>query len=212
MARRILVRRDTRSLAGRVVRNTAAFLLFLALVYGGCSASSAQHMEHQRHEGAGTEEGRAAGQTGEVDYDAYMEKLIHLAKKNPSAPFAAMIIDTETEEILCEGLNYSVQNPTYHGEIVALNHCVNVFPYKDYAHTALITTAEPCAMCASAIVWAGIPEIVYGSSTPYLIEQGWSQIAIRAEQVVEASSSFYTGTVVGGVLRVQTDSLFVLDN
>ena len=208
MTKGFVVRRDVGVVCGHVSKNTAAIFLFLALLCGGCSASSsAQPVAGHRHDGTISDAG--SRQAEEIDYEAYMEKLVQLARKNPSAPFAAMIIDTETGEILCQGLNYSPQNPTYHGEIVALNHCVDAYPYKNYAGTALITTAEPCSMCASAIVWAGIPEIVYGTSIPFVVEQGWGQIEIRAEQVMAASASFYTGKVVGGVLRAQTDPLFV---
>jgi tRNA(adenine34) deaminase len=52
----------------------------------------------------------------------------------------------------------------------------------------LYTTAEPCAMCQSAVEWAGIPIVYYGTSIPYLRKLGWHQIDIRAEEVVRRTS------------------------
>ena len=142
-------------------------------------------------------------------YEYYMEILVNLAKKNPSAPFAAMIVDANSGEILCQGLNNSPENPTLHGEVVAINNFSRLFPYRRFQDTILITTAETCPMCASAIVWAKISTMVYGTSIPFLTENGWGQIQIRAEEVFRQSSSFFKGKIVGGVLHEKTDPLFI---
>ena len=137
-----------------------------------------------------------------------MEIVIKLAKKNPSAPFAAMIVDADTGEVLAKGLNNSTANPTEHGEVVAINNFATLHPYRSYRKTILYTTAESCPMCMSAIVWARISLTVYGTSIPFLIESGWGQITIRSEEVVNHASSFYHGKVIGGILKEQTDPLF----
>ena len=134
--------------------------------------------------------------------------LVKLAKRNPSAPFAAMIVDADSGEILSQGLNNSPKNPTLHGEIDAINNFATLLPYKPYKNTFLYTTAESCPMCMSAIVWARISLTVYGTSIPFLIESGWGQITIRSQEVVDHASSFYHGKVIGGVLKEQTDPLF----
>jgi tRNA(Arg) A34 adenosine deaminase TadA len=137
-----------------------------------------------------------------------MEILIQLAKNNTRAPFAAMIVDAVTGEILSKGLNNSVLNPTEHGEVVAINNFAKLHPNRSYRETILYTTAESCPMCMSAIVWSKIALTVYGTSIPFLIEKGWGQITIRSEEVVEHASSIYSGTVIGGILKEQTDLLF----
>lgn len=147
-------------------------------------------------------------ESGLKSHEYYMELLVQLAKKNPGAPFAAMIVDAKTGEILSKGLNNSVTNPTEHGEIVSINNYALLNPYKSYKDTILYTTAESCPMCMSAIVWAKISLTVYGTSIPFLIESGWGQITIRSEDIVRHASSFYHGKVIGGVLKEQTDPLF----
>ena len=137
-----------------------------------------------------------------------MSELILLAKKNPAAPFAAMIVDSENGEVLCRGLNNSAANPTKHGEIVAIDNFAQLYPYRDYSKTILYTTAEPCPMCMSAIIWASVSQVVYGTSIPFLIQSGWGQIHIRAEEVSQKSASIFDGKILGGILKEKTNPLF----
>jgi tRNA(Arg) A34 adenosine deaminase TadA len=62
-------------------------------------------------------------------------------------------------------------------------------------------------MCQSAIEWAGIPLVVYGSSIPFLQSLGWWQIDIRAEEVVRRTP-FRRSTVLGGILEEECNALF----
>jgi tRNA(adenine34) deaminase len=62
-------------------------------------------------------------------------------------------------------------------------------------------------MCMSAIVWAGIGGVVYGSSITALAEAGIAQIMIDAI-AVRGAASFYRGLIIGGVLQAETDALF----
>lgn len=146
-----------------------------------------------------------------IDYTQYMQRLIELAKHNPQYPFAAMIIDQQTGKILCEGLNHASLNPTWHGEIRAINACAEKYPKLDWSKTTLITTAEPCPMCMSAIIWAGIPTVVYGTSIQYLNENKWKQIQIDSHEVSK-KAPFYRGNIVEGVLHQETDKLFKKSN
>lgn len=140
--------------------------------------------------------------------DYYMQELIKIAQTQPSAPFAAAIVHEKTGKVLCQGLNDSVHNPTHHGEMVAINNCVKKYPQMNWSETTLYTTAEPCVMCQGAIIWAGIPKVVYGTSIPSLKKYGWYQIPIRAKEIA-SKASFYHGKVVGDVLSNETDKLFM---
>jgi tRNA(Arg) A34 adenosine deaminase TadA len=137
----------------------------------------------------------------------YMKVAIELAKHNPKAPFAALIVDNTTGKILAKGLNASKENPTYHGEMVAINDCIKKHPKVDWSKVTLYTTAEPCSMCQSAVVWAKIPRVVFATSFDYLINHGWNQINIRASEI-NKRSPFYKGTITGGVLASHSNILF----
>lgn len=140
-------------------------------------------------------------------YSYYMNILIKEAHKNTKFPFAAMIVDKNTGQILSIGLNTQSANPTYHGEIVAINNCVKKYPHINWKNTILITTAEPCPMCMSAIIWAGISEVVFGTSIAYLNAHQWHQINLSSTDVA-ARASFYQGKIIGGVLHEKTDPMF----
>lgn len=147
-----------------------------------------------------------------VNYDNYMLKLVQMAKEsNPTYPFAAMIIDNKTGKILCTGVNNvgANHNPMLHGEMDAINECVIKYGKKmNWSTSTLLTTAEPCPMCMSAIIWAGISKVVYGTSIKYLSEHKWKQIEIGFEEVAKRAS-FQKVTIVGGIMESQTNPLFI---
>lgn len=137
----------------------------------------------------------------------YMEMALQVAKKNPNAPFGTVIVDNKTGEVIAEGVNTTTENPTYHGEMVAINSALKKNPQIDWKNVTLYTTAEPCAMCQGAIIWSGISRVVFATSLEYLISHGWNQIDIHAA-VVNSKAPFYKGKLVGGVLADKTNVLF----
>jgi tRNA(Arg) A34 adenosine deaminase TadA len=130
-----------------------------------------------------------------------------MAKQVPALPFGAVIVRRATGVIVAEGHNRSSESPTFHGEIVVINRCATDHPSIDWAEVDLYTTAEPCPMCQSAIEWAGIPTVYYGTSIPYLQRLGWNQIEIRAKEVARRTP-FRQTTVIGGILAEECNPLF----
>jgi tRNA(adenine34) deaminase len=124
-----------------------------------------------------------------------------------TGPFAAVIVNRHTGEIVCEGINRYRESPTFHGEIVAINACAQVTPRVQWSDLALYTTAEPCPMCMSAIVWTRIPEVVYGTSVEDLIKLGVNQFRLDSPTIA-AAAPFYSGRIIGGVLRERTDPIY----
>lgn len=142
-----------------------------------------------------------------MNHDDYMQQAILMAQKVPKFPFGAVIIQQTTGEIIAKGFNRSSENPTYHGEIDAINHCAARHSQIDWTELDLYTTAEPCAMCQSAIAWAGISTVYYGTSIPYLQSLGLRQIDIRAEEVARRTP-FRQTKVIGGILERACNALF----
>ncbi len=140
-------------------------------------------------------------------HEQHLRRAIALAKQVPEFPFGAVIVQRATGAIVAEGHNRSSESPTFHGEIVVINRCATDYPFIDWAELDLYTTAEPCPMCQSAIEWAGIPTVYYGTSIPYLKRLGWSQIEIRAEEVARRTP-FRQSTVIGGILSQECNALF----
>lgn len=142
-----------------------------------------------------------------LDHESYMRRAIDLAANVPNLPFGAVIVDRESGKILAEGWNKSALNPTWHGEIDAINQLARTHSAIDGAGLVLYTTAEPCPMCQGAILWSGIGAVVFGTSIGSLLRYGWRQIDIPAEEVIRRGPTWRC-KILGGVLERECDALF----
>ena len=140
-------------------------------------------------------------------HERFMQRAIEIARENPTAPFGALLVDVKTEEIVAEGINRGGENPIWHGEIDCISSCSEAHPEADWGQLRMYTTAEPCCMCQGAILWAGIREVVYGTSIHTLQRLGWRQIAIGADEVARRTP-FAECKLIGGVLEHECDELF----
>jgi tRNA(adenine34) deaminase len=136
-----------------------------------------------------------------------LDKLEFGPAESPPGPFAALIVNRHTGDIVCQGINQYRQNPILHGEIVAINTCAKLTPKVEWRDLALYTTAEPCPMCMSAIIWTRIPEVIYGTSVEELIRLGINQFRLDSTTLA-AAAPFYSGRIVGGVLRERADPMY----
>lgn len=143
----------------------------------------------------------------DADDERYMRRAIQLAANNAKYPFAALLVDQPKGVVVAEGWNRSVHNPTWHGEMDAINKCAASNPKIDWARLTLYTTAEPCAMCQGAVAWAGIKRVVFGSSIPFLKSLNWWAIDIRAEELARLAT-FRECAVTGGALEDECNKLF----
>jgi tRNA(Arg) A34 adenosine deaminase TadA len=140
-------------------------------------------------------------------HETFMRRAIELARGNPAAPFAAILVERDTGRIVAEGINRHAENPTWHGEIDVINRHAATGRAVEWERLRLYTTAEPCCMCQGAILWAGIPEVVYGTSIRTLQRFGWKQIDLTADEVARRTA-FTQCRLIGGVLEAECDELF----
>ena len=98
----------------------------------------------------------------------FMDEAISESAKNletgHGGPFGAVVVKDGV--IVGRGHNEVLKNndPTCHGEIQAIRDaCRNLGTY-DLSGCELYTSAEPCPMCLSAIIWAIIKTVYYGNS------------------------------------------------
>ncbi len=142
------------------------------------------------------------------EHERCMRLAIAEARRNPAYPFGAVMARPPSGEVVARGVNDSRANPTLHGEIACMNDYVKGHGNKDWGSMVLYTSGEPCSMCMSALVWAGIGGVVFASSIEGIRRSGINQIAITAKQVADASP-FYNGLLLGGVLAAETDRMFM---
>jgi tRNA(Arg) A34 adenosine deaminase TadA len=140
-------------------------------------------------------------------HEQAMRLAIAEARGNPAFPFGAVILRAADRHVMATGVNKGRANPTFHGEIVAINDYVARHGNRGWDEAILYTTGEPCPMCMSAMVWAAMGGVVWGTSVEQLRQFGINQILIPATTVIGASP-FYHGEILGHVLQAETDALF----
>ena len=92
-----------------------------------------------------------------------IETAVDTMSKGFGGPFGAVIVDKDNN-FIATGSNHVLKNndPTAHGEILAIrNACTKLGTY-DLTGYKLFTTAYPCPMCLGAIIWSNIKEVYYG--------------------------------------------------
>jgi len=81
-------------------------------------------------------------------------------------PFGAVLIAADGETVLMEQGNVDGVN---HAEAVLAREAAARFDAATLWHCTLVTTVEPCAMCAGTQYWAHIGRVVYGMSERRLL-------------------------------------------
>ena len=97
----------------------------------------------------------------------FMKKAIELSIESVNkggGPFGCVIV--KDEKIISEGSNKvtSSNDPTAHGEIVAIREACKKINNFSLNGSELYSTCEPCPMCLSAIYWARIDKIYYANT------------------------------------------------
>jgi tRNA(Arg) A34 adenosine deaminase TadA len=122
-------------------------------------------------------------------------------------PFGAEIFDTKTGVSLMRATNnVSGENdPSSHAEVRTIRLACSKLGSPSLAGYTLYTTCEPCPMCMSDSLWAGLDRVVYGATIADA-NRFCKQIRIPASEV--AARSDMTCEVVGPVEQAACVELF----
>jgi len=122
-------------------------------------------------------------------------------------PFGASIIHTKSGKLLLRALNAVAQelDPSSHAEVRAIRKATKRLKTLSLAGYTLYTTCEPCPMCMSAALWAGLDRVVYGATIEDA-NRHCKQIRIPAAEVTARSDM--TCIVDGPLLRDECYALF----
>ena len=99
-----------------------------------------------------------------------LERAHSLAQRAMDAghhPFGALLIAADHETVLMEQGNVDSVN---HAEAVLAREASRRFSPAELWGCTLVTTVEPCAMCAGTQYWANIGRVVYGMEERRLLE------------------------------------------
>jgi len=87
------------------------------------------------------------------------------AMNHGNHPFGAILVDAN-RKVLIEAENgyMPARDGTAHAERLLATQACTTIDADILRNATLYSSAEPCAMCAGAIYWAGIGRLVYGLS------------------------------------------------
>lgn len=101
----------------------------------------------------------------------YMREALIEAQKaadRDEVPIGAVLVHSENGEIVARGSNATIEHsdPTSHAEILVIRDLCQQLGVQRLPEYDLYITLEPCPMCAAAISFARIRNLVFGASDP----------------------------------------------
>jgi tRNA(Arg) A34 adenosine deaminase TadA len=95
------------------------------------------------------------------------------AREGGDHPFGSVLADGDGNLLMEQGNGFTSEgrDRTAHAERLLASRASRAYDLETLARCTLYTSAEPCAMCAGAIYWAGIGRVVYGQTEKALKAQ-----------------------------------------
>ena len=75
--------------------------------------------------------------------------------------FGAALIGRKELNLVVASTNHEASSPLWHGEVYAIKEFYELQRRPEPSECLMLATHQPCCMCASAIAWAGFPEVWY---------------------------------------------------
>ena len=122
------------------------------------------------------------------------------------SPFGAVI--ARGGEVVAVGHNvvWMTTDITAHAEVNTLRKACQEVGGIDLSGCTIYSTTEPCPMCFSAIHWAKIDRIVFGTSIADAERAGFNELAVSNDDLKRLGAS---GVVVeGGFLKDECQAIF----
>ena len=134
---------------------------------------------------------------GSPEDERFMRMALDEARQGDYA-FGCVI--TRDGAVIAQGHNLGKTNddPTAHGEMVAIRRCLADHGSASLRGATLYTAGEPCVMCMGAIVWCGIGRLVFAASVPQ-IGSLTNQVMITSAEVA-ARAKWDPIKITGGVM------------
>jgi len=139
----------------------------------------------------------AGASTASAEDVRFMRLALDEARRG-DYPFGAVIV--KDGKIIARGRNLgrSHDDPTAHGEMVAIRRGLAAHGSAALKGATLYTSGEPCVMCMGAIIWCGVGRLVYAASVAQIAAK-MNQIMIESADVA-AKAPFDPIAITGGVL------------
>ncbi|MDD5072340.1 MAG: nucleoside deaminase [Candidatus Omnitrophica bacterium] len=126
-------------------------------------------------------------------------------KRMDGGPFGACIV--KGDRVIAVARNTVLKNDaTCHAEINAIRLASRKLRTFDLSGCVIYSTTEPCPMCFSAIHWARIDKIIYGTSTKDAKKIGFNELEITDSRLRSLGKSKVK--LVPGFMRKECLELF----
>jgi len=108
----------------------------------------------------------------------FMKAALEEAKRafeRQEVPVGAVVVCNGMIIARAHNLTETLNDPTAHAEMQAITAATNYLGGKYLSDCSIYVTLEPCPMCAGALQWSQISELVYGADDPkrgYTLIQG----------------------------------------
>jgi tRNA(Arg) A34 adenosine deaminase TadA len=101
--------------------------------------------------------------------EALLRRAFDVARRAREAgdhPFGSVLADGDGALLMEQGNGFTSEgrDRTAHAERLLASRAARAYNLAFLSRCTLYTSAEPCAMCAGAIYWAGIGRVVYGQT------------------------------------------------
>jgi tRNA(Arg) A34 adenosine deaminase TadA len=111
-----------------------------------------------------------------LDDELYLRRAFEVARMSRDHgdhPFGAILVDADGVVLLEQTNGFSAHggDMTAHAERLLATRASQAYRPAFLARCTIYSSAEPCAMCAGAMYWAGIGRLVYGQSEKALKAQ-----------------------------------------
>ncbi len=119
--------------------------------------------------------------------------------------FGAVVVKDGSVIARAHDREESERDPTSHAEMNAIRLASRALG-KNLTGCALVSTHEPCPMCAAAVAWSGIRRVAYGYSIAESIAQGRARIDLPCGEMFARAGKDIT--VEKGILRDECALLY----
>ncbi len=146
-----------------------------------------------------------------MDDKDFMHEAINVAidgLNDGGGPFGACVVK-DGKILSCEhNTVITDKDPTAHAEINAIRKAAKKLGTHDLSGCEIFSTTEPCPMCFTAIHWAKITKITYGTSTHDAKDAGLNELMINDSQLKELGGDDIE--IVAGFLKDECAKIFEL--
>jgi tRNA(Arg) A34 adenosine deaminase TadA len=137
------------------------------------------------------------------EHEPFIRQANRLAKEavaHGNHPFGALLVQEGDVILTARNTIITDHDITRHAELNLVSLASRQFDAATLAQCTLYTSTEPCAMCAGAIFWAGIPTVVFGCSAVALSQlTGGGSLAIPCPEIFERGNR--ETAVIGPILE-----------